>query len=45
MRLLLIANDFPNPFDRNKGVFNLNLAKALLPEHEIRVICPVLCVV
>jgi len=41
MRLLLIANDFPHPFDPNKGIFNLNLAKALNPEHEMRVICPI----
>jgi teichuronic acid biosynthesis glycosyltransferase TuaC len=41
MRLLLIANDFPNPHEPAKGIFNLYLAKALAKDHEVRVISPI----
>src|SRR5262245_28636947 len=42
MRLLFIANDFPNPLDPTKGVFNALLARELARQHEIRVIAPIL---
>src|SRR2546423_15538735 len=41
MRFLFIANDFPNPFDTTRGVFNLNLARALAARHEVQVIAPI----
>jgi teichuronic acid biosynthesis glycosyltransferase TuaC len=41
MRLLLITNDFPNPYQPTKAVFNLQLARALAQKHEIRVISPI----
>jgi len=41
MRLLFIANDFPNPARPAKGVFNLNLASALARRHEVKVVSPV----
>jgi len=41
MRLLLITNDFPNPYDRTKAVFNLNLMRALATHHEVAVISPI----
>jgi glycosyltransferase involved in cell wall biosynthesis/peptidoglycan/xylan/chitin deacetylase (PgdA/CDA1 family) len=41
MRLLLIANDFPNPGEPTKGIFNCYLARALALEHDIRVISPI----
>jgi glycosyltransferase involved in cell wall biosynthesis/peptidoglycan/xylan/chitin deacetylase (PgdA/CDA1 family) len=41
MRLLLITNVFPNPDQPNKGVFNLQLARALARGHEFRVISPI----
>lgn len=40
-RLLLIANDFPNPYEPTKGVFNERMARALAADHEIRVLAPV----
>ena len=41
MRLLFIANDFPNPGRPAKGVFNLGLARALARRHQVAVISPV----
>ena len=41
MRILFIANDFPNPFEPGKGLFNMYLARALASRHDIRVICPI----
>jgi glycosyltransferase involved in cell wall biosynthesis len=41
MRLLLIANDFPNPYEPNRSVFNLRLVRALAQRHEVRVISPI----
>jgi peptidoglycan/xylan/chitin deacetylase (PgdA/CDA1 family) len=41
MRLLLIANDFPNPAQPSKAIFNRYLAQALTREHDIRVISPI----
>ena len=40
MRLLFIANDFPSPGRPGKGVFNLNLARALAQKHEVKVVAP-----
>lgn len=41
MRILLLTTVFPNPFEPNKGVFNLKLARALAQKHEVRVISPI----
>jgi teichuronic acid biosynthesis glycosyltransferase TuaC len=41
MRLLLITNIFPSPLHPTKGVFNLELARALSRLHDVRVICPI----
>jgi teichuronic acid biosynthesis glycosyltransferase TuaC len=41
MRVLFIANDFPNPGRPAKGVFNLNLVRALASRHQVKVISPV----
>jgi peptidoglycan/xylan/chitin deacetylase (PgdA/CDA1 family)/glycosyltransferase involved in cell wall biosynthesis len=41
MHLLLIANDFPNPREPTKGIFNLCLARALALRHKVTVISPV----
>jgi glycosyltransferase involved in cell wall biosynthesis len=40
MRLLLIANDFPNPYEPTKGVFNYYLARSLARDHQLDVISP-----
>ncbi len=40
MRLLFITSDFPSPADPTRGVFNLHLVRALLEEHQIRIIAP-----
>src|SRR5689334_20404836 len=42
MRILFLANDFPNPFLPNKGTFNRHLAQALAQEHDVQVISPIL---
>jgi glycosyltransferase involved in cell wall biosynthesis len=41
VRILFIANDFPNPRQPTKGPFNLALARALLDRHDVRVIAPI----
>jgi glycosyltransferase involved in cell wall biosynthesis/peptidoglycan/xylan/chitin deacetylase (PgdA/CDA1 family) len=41
MNILLVCNDFPNRREPTKGVFNLNLARALSARHEVRVIAPI----
>jgi glycosyltransferase involved in cell wall biosynthesis len=41
MRLLFIANDFPNPYKPHKGMFNLHLVRALAKNHDVGVISPV----
>ena len=41
MRILLLTTDFPNPFEPHRGVFNLNLARALARKHELRVVSPI----
>jgi glycosyltransferase involved in cell wall biosynthesis/peptidoglycan/xylan/chitin deacetylase (PgdA/CDA1 family) len=45
MRILFITNDFPNPCEPTKGLFNMYLARALSREHEVRVVSPVSWVV
>ena len=40
MNILLFTNLFPNPIDRDRGVFTLQLAKQLAKEHNLTVICP-----
>jgi glycosyltransferase involved in cell wall biosynthesis/peptidoglycan/xylan/chitin deacetylase (PgdA/CDA1 family) len=41
MNILLVCNDFPNRWKPTKGVFNLNLARALAARHEVRVVAPI----
>lgn len=41
MRLLLITNVFPSPLHPTKGVFNLELVRALRQKNEVSVICPI----
>jgi teichuronic acid biosynthesis glycosyltransferase TuaC len=42
MRLLFIANVFPNPLKPTKGVFNLQLMRAIARAgHDVRVVSPV----
>jgi len=41
MRLLFVANVFPNPLEPTKGVFNRDLVVALAREHEVTVVSPV----
>src|SRR5690242_7259900 len=41
MRILLLTREFPLPAQPTRGTFNLEMAKALAADHELRVICPV----
>jgi peptidoglycan/xylan/chitin deacetylase (PgdA/CDA1 family)/glycosyltransferase involved in cell wall biosynthesis len=41
MRLILITNVFPNPYEPNRGIFNWHMARALTRDHEVRVISPI----
>jgi glycosyltransferase involved in cell wall biosynthesis len=41
LRILFISTIFPNPGLPHLGVFNLRLLRALVPEHDVRVIAPV----
>lgn len=41
MRLLLLTNVFPNPWQPTKGSFNLAMARALAQQHSVRVVSPV----
>jgi glycosyltransferase involved in cell wall biosynthesis/peptidoglycan/xylan/chitin deacetylase (PgdA/CDA1 family) len=41
MRLLFISNVFPNPYQPTKGVFNLELLRALGPEHTVHMVAPI----
>jgi len=41
MNVLLITNEFPNPYEPGKAVFNLALARALARRHEVRVVSPI----
>jgi len=41
MRILFISNDFPHPGNPTRGVFNLNLVRALSACHQVQVISPI----
>jgi glycosyltransferase involved in cell wall biosynthesis len=41
VRVLFITNDFPNPYEPGKGVFNAYLTAALAREHQVRVVSPI----
>jgi glycosyltransferase involved in cell wall biosynthesis len=41
MQILFITNAFPNPLQRTKGTYNLQLARGLAQEHTVRVIAPI----
>jgi glycosyltransferase involved in cell wall biosynthesis len=41
MRLLLLTNAFPNPFQPTRGIFNRELTRALSKNHDIRVLAPI----
>ncbi len=41
MRLLFISNVFPNPLQPTRGVFNLDMVRALAREHDVRVVSPI----
>jgi glycosyltransferase involved in cell wall biosynthesis len=41
MRVLAVTNLYPNPFDRNRGVFNRQQLCALAAEHDVRIISPI----
>ena len=41
MRLLFITNEFPNPHQPTKALFNLHLARALSKAHEVKVVSPI----
>jgi glycosyltransferase involved in cell wall biosynthesis/peptidoglycan/xylan/chitin deacetylase (PgdA/CDA1 family) len=40
-RLLFIANDFPNPYEPSKGVFNGQMVRALAGRCDVQVVAPV----
>jgi glycosyltransferase involved in cell wall biosynthesis len=42
MRLLVIANAFPNPIQPTKGIFNGSLVRELARAHDITVVSPIL---
>jgi glycosyltransferase involved in cell wall biosynthesis/peptidoglycan/xylan/chitin deacetylase (PgdA/CDA1 family) len=39
-RLLFIANDFPNPYEPTKGVFNGQMVRALAADCDVQVVAP-----
>jgi teichuronic acid biosynthesis glycosyltransferase TuaC len=41
MNVLLITNEFPNPYEPGKAVFNLAMARTLARQHELRVVSPI----
>jgi glycosyltransferase involved in cell wall biosynthesis len=41
MNVLLITNEFPNPYEPGKAIFNLAMARALARRHEVRVVSPI----
>jgi glycosyltransferase involved in cell wall biosynthesis len=41
MRLLFLTNVFPSPLEPTKGVFNLDLVRALADAHQVRVLSPI----
>ncbi|MEX2139918.1 MAG: glycosyltransferase [Pirellulales bacterium] len=42
MRILVLTNLYPNPFEPNRGLFNRNQIRHLAEEHEVTVISPIL---
>jgi peptidoglycan/xylan/chitin deacetylase (PgdA/CDA1 family)/glycosyltransferase involved in cell wall biosynthesis len=40
-RLLFIANDFPNPYEPTKGVFNAHMIRALAERCAVQAVAPV----
>jgi len=38
MRILLIASEFPNPFQSSRGVYNWHTARALARKHDVAVV-------
>ena len=41
MRILFLTNEFPNPCEPTKAVFNQGLVRALAREHDVRVVAPI----
>lgn len=41
MRILVVTNLYPNPFDSNRGTFNRQQLRAVADRHHVRVISPV----
>src|SRR4051812_30767140 len=41
MKLLFITNDYPNPLEPTKGVFNHDLVRALSRANDVDVVSPV----
>jgi teichuronic acid biosynthesis glycosyltransferase TuaC len=41
MRLLLLTNAYPNPFQPTRGVFNRELTRALVQQHKVHVVSPI----
>jgi glycosyltransferase involved in cell wall biosynthesis len=41
MRVLVVTNLYPNPFDPNRGTFNRQQLRAVADRHPVRVISPV----
>jgi glycosyltransferase involved in cell wall biosynthesis len=41
MRLLLLTNAYPSPFQPTRGVFNRELINALARNHQVRVLAPI----
>src|SRR5579884_993304 len=42
MRILVITNLYPNPYQPNRSTFNRQQVRALAQGHELRVIAPIL---
>jgi len=40
MKLLLFTNLFPTPYDPERGIFTLQLAKRLMNHCEVTIVCP-----
>ncbi len=42
MRILVLTNLYPNPFEPNRGSFNRHQICHLAEDHEVKVISPIL---
>src|SRR5438445_7129252 len=40
MRILFVSSEFPHARNRTHGIFNLHLVRALMENHQVRVIAP-----